>query len=297
MGSKEMISYEFLTTQKIEEALNYLDKFSKVHLLAGGTDFLVNLYKESPRLPDFNYLLDISSIPELKIINSINNFIEIGPLVTHSRLINEPLIKNKFPVLTEAACTIGSTQIRNRGTIGGNIANASPAADLLPPLIALRVEVELTSRKGKRVLPLEEFLAGPYKTKLQANELLTKIKIPLLGDHDYTNFQKIGRRKALSIARLSLALVTKIDKEGIFQDTRVAPGSATPYPQSLPVTEGAINGKSKASIDLEEIGKIISKEMVFITGERWSTPYKKPTIAVLIKRALKKIIEEAKANE
>lgn len=292
-----MISYEFLTTQKIEETLNYFDKFSKVHILAGGTDLLVNLYKESPRLPDFDYLLDISNISELKIINLISNFIEIGPLVTHSRLIHEPLIKNNFPVLVEAAYTIGSTQIRNRGTIGGNIVNASPAADLLPPLIALRAEVELTSKKRKRVLPLEEFLAGPYKTELQANELLTKIKIPLLGDGYHTDFQKIGRRKALSIARLSLALVAKIDEEGIFHDTRVVPGSATPYPQSLPVTEDAINGKSIFDIDIEEIGKIISKEMISITGERWSTPYKKPTIAVLIKRALKKIIEEAKTND
>jgi carbon-monoxide dehydrogenase medium subunit/xanthine dehydrogenase FAD-binding subunit len=291
-----MISYEFLTTQKIEEALNYLDKFSKVHILAGGTDLLVNLYKESPRLPDFDYLLDINNIPELKIINSISNFIEIGPLVTHSRLINESLVKNNFPVLVTAAQTIGSTQIRNRGTIGGNIVNASPAADLLPPLIALRAEVELTFRKGKRVFPLEEFLAGPYKTKLQANELLTKIKIPLLGENYYTDFQKIGRRKALSIARLGLALVTKIDKKGVFHDTRVVPGSATPYPQSLPETEKAIDGKSIFNIDLEETGKMTSKEMVSITGERWSTPYKKPTIAVLIKRALIKIIEEAKTN-
>lgn len=292
-----MISYEFLTTQKIEEALNYLDKFSKVHLLAGGTDLLVNLYKESPRLPDFDYLLDISHIPELKIIYLNNNFMEIGPLVTHSRLINEPLIKNNFPLLMEAAYTIGSTQIRNRGTIGGNLVNASPAADLLPPLIALMAEVELTSRKGKRVLPLEEFLAAPYKTKLQANELLTKIKIPLLGDHYYTDFQKIGRRKALSIARLSLALVVKIDQGGIFQDARVVPGSATPYPQSLSKVEKAIEGKSINKIDLEEIGRIISEEMISITGVRWSTPYKKPTIAVLIKRALEKIIEEAKTSE
>ena len=292
-----MISYEFLTTQTIEEALNYLDKFSKVHILAGGTDLLVDLYKESPRLPDFDYLLDVSNIPELKNINSINNFIEIGTLVTHSRLINEPLIKNNFPVLAEAASTIGSTQIRNRGTIGGNIVNASPAADLLPPLIALRAEVELTSGKGKRVLSLEEFLSGPYKTKIQANELLTKIKIPLLVDNYFTDFQKIGRRKALSIARLSLALITKIDKEGVFHDTRVVPGSATPYPQSLSETEKAINGKSVLNVDLEEIGKIISKEMVSITGERWSTPYKKPTIAVLIKRALEKIIKEAKTDD
>jgi len=292
-----MLSYEFLTTKKIEEALGYLDKFSKVQILAGGTDLLVNIYKKSSRLPHFEYLLDISNIPELKFITPIDNFIEIGPLVTHSRLINELIIKNNFPILVVAAQTIGSTQIRNRGTIGGNIVNASPAADLLPPLIALKAEVELTSKKGKRMLSLEEFLTGPYKTKLQAYELLTKIKIPLPGDNYYTDFQKIGRRKALSIARLSLALVAKIDEKGIFQDARVVPGSATPYPQSLPQTEKVIDGSSIFEIDVEEIGKVISKEMVSITGERWSTPYKKPTIAVLIKRALEKIIKEAKASE
>jgi len=291
-----MLSYEFLTTKKIEEALDYLDKFSKVQILAGGTDLLVNIYKKSSRLPHFDYLLDISNIPELKIITPINNFIEIGSLVTHSRLINELVIKNNFSILVEAAQTIGSAQIRNRGTVGGNIVNASPAADLLPPLITLKAEVELSFKKGKRVFSLEEFLTGPYKTKLKGNELLTKIKIPLLGAGYYTDFQKIGRRKALSIARLSLALVAKIDEEGIFQDARVVPGSATPYPQSLPETEKAINGKSISNINLEEISKITSNEMVSITGERWSTPYKKPTIAVLIKRALEKIITEAKTN-
>jgi len=292
-----MLSYEFLTTKKIEEAFDYLDKFSKVQILAGGTDLLVEIHKKSSRLPHFDYLLDIKNISELKFIIPIDNSIEIGPLVTHSRLINEPIIKNNFSILVVAAQTIGSAQIRNRGTVGGNIVNGSPAADLLPPLIALKAEVELTSKKGKRVLSLEEFLTGPYKTKLQAHELLTKIKIPLLGAGYYTDFQKIGRRKALSVARLSLALVTKIDEDSIFRDTRIVPGSATPYPQSFPKSEKAVNGKSIFNIDLEEISKITSNEMVSITGERWSTPYKKPTIAILIKRALEEIIQEAKINE
>jgi len=292
-----MINYNFLTTSKLEEALNYLDKLDYVKVIAGGTDILVDIHNKSKRLPEISHLLDISNIGTLNFIRQIDHHVEIGPLVTHSELIHKPLIKNNLPVLVEAAYTIGSTQIRNRGTIGGNIVNASPAADLLPPLIALRAEVELTYRKGKRVSSLEDFLAGPYKTKIRANELLSKIKIPLLGDNYYTDFQKIGRRKALSIARLSLALVAKIEKKGIFHDTKVVPGSATPYPQSLLETEKAINGKSIFNINLEEIGKITSEEMVSITGERWSTPYKKPTIAVLIKRALKKIIEEAKANE
>jgi len=146
------------------------------------------------------------------------------------------------------------------------------------------------------VLTLEEFLTGPYQTELQAYELLTKIKIPILGNCYYTDFKKIGRRKALSIARLSLALVTKIDEVGIFRDTRIVPGSATPYPQSFPESEKAVNGKSLYTIDIEKISQITSNEMISITGERWSTPYKKPTIEVLIQRALEKVIGEAKIH-
>ncbi len=291
-----MISYDFFTTKKLEEALDYLDRLEKVKVLAGGTDLLVDINKKSPRLPPISYLLDISNLEVLKFIQQADHYIEIGSLITHSKLINEPLLNNNFPLLVEAARTIGSTQIRNRGTIGGNIVNASPAADLLPPLIALKAEVVLTSKKSERVLPLEEFLAGPYKTKIEANELLTKIKIPLLGDNYYTDFQKIGRRKALSIARLSIALVVKIDEKSIFQDAKCS-GSATPYPQSLSKVEKAIDGKSINKIDLEEIGRIISEEMISITEVRWSTPYKKPTIAILLKRSLEKVIKESKVNE
>lgn len=291
-----MFRYDFLSAQTIEEALDCLNQGRRVRVLAGGTDILVNLHKASPRLEPFERLLDISHISELNFINQVNHSIEIGTSVTHSELMSEPLIHHYFSVLAQAAQSIGSTQIRNRGTIGGNIVNASPAADLLPPLIALRSDVECTSKNRKRILPLEEFLNGPYQTKLLSNELLTKIRIPLLGEDYYTNFQKIGRRKAVSIARLSLALVVRIDKHGIFRDTRIVPGSATPYPQSFPETEKAVDGKSMDSINGEEISRIIADEMISITGERWSTAYKRPTLGVLMKRTLERVMQEAKKH-
>ncbi|MEA1939660.1 MAG: xanthine dehydrogenase family protein subunit M [Candidatus Caldatribacteriota bacterium] len=292
-----MIDYDFLSASGLEEALNYLYKLNQVKVIAGGTDILVNIHNKSKRLPEISYLLDISNIGTLNFIRQVDHYVEIGPLVTHSGLMHEPLVKEKLPLLSCAAHYIGSTQIRNRGTIGGNICNASPAADLLPPLIALRAEVELTYRKGKRVLSLEEFLAGPYKTKIQINELLTKIRIPLPGDGYYTDFQKIGRRKALSISRLNLAVVVKIDEENIFRDARIVPGSATPYPQSLPGVERAVNGQSIHKINIEEIGRIMSEEVVSVTGIRWSTPYKKPVISTLVQRALKEVIKEKSKNE
>ncbi|MEA2020951.1 MAG: xanthine dehydrogenase family protein subunit M [Candidatus Caldatribacteriota bacterium] len=292
-----MINYDFLTTSRLEEALNYLDKLDHVKVIAGGTDILVNIHNKSKRLPEISHLLDISNIGTLNFIRQVDHRVEIGPLVTHSRLMYEPLIKEKFPLLYYAANHIGSTQIRNRGTIGGNICNASPAADLLPPLIALKAELVLAGKKEERIMPLETFLTAPYETVLKPYELLIKIRIPLLSDGYYMQFQKIGRRKALSISRLNLAVVVKIDEKNIFQDARIVPGSATPYPQSLPGVEKAINGQSIHQINIEEIGRLMSEEVISVTGIRWSTPYKKPVISTLIQRALKEVIKEKNKNE
>ena len=292
-----MIDYEFLTTCSQKEALDYLDELDHVKVIAGGSDILVDIHNKSKRLPKISYLLDISHIRSLKFIRQVDRYVEIGPLVTHSELLHEAFIEKRFPILHHAASHIGSTQIRNRGTIGGNICNASPAADLLPPLMALKSELVLTGKKGKRKVPLEAFLTAPYKSILQHHELLTKIRIPKLGNDYYMNFAKIGRRKALSISRLNLAVVVKIDEKNIFQDARVVPGSVTPYPQSLPGIEKIINGQSIHQINTEEIGRLLSKEIISITGIRWSTPYKKPVISTLIQRALKEIIKEKSNNE
>lgn len=359
-----MLEYELLTTGRLSQALEYLDKLEGVKLLASGTDILVDIKKKSGRLPEFDYLLDISNIDALKFIRQKNDFIELGPLVTHTMIINNRLIKDNFPVIVEAAKTIGSNQIRNRGTIGGNICNASPAADLLPPLLAYRAEVVLESRDSKRVLPLSEFIKGPYRTDLKTNEILTAIQVPNLkvnyfkdnfkdkdrfkenndikdnketnnkpsnstnikddnfkdnfsnnfndnfDDHfkDYklnnhlnlkyfSSFQKIGRRRAVTIARLSLALVVGIDAEKIIQDVRVVPGAATPYPRSFITVEEALKGRAVEKIDPEALGRLAAEEMVSITGERWSTPYKKPVIATLVKRGLMIVEKEVAADE
>jgi len=291
------MDYDFLVASSVEKALDYLDEFENVMIIAGGTDVLVNIHNKSKRLPNIAHLLNINSINILKYIHSLDHHVEIGPLITHSELIAEPIIGKRFPILLQAASNIGSTQIRNRGTIGGNICNASPAADLLPPLLALNAELVLTGKQEERIVPLKNFLTAPYKTILRQQELLTKIRIPIYDKDYHMHFQKIGRRKALSISRLSLAVVVKIDEKGIFQDTRVVPGSATPYPQHLQEVEKMINGQSIHQINLEEVSRLTSKELVSITGTRWSTPYKKPVICTLVQRAIKQIIKEKTKNE
>lgn len=290
-----MKDFQLLTTGELSTALQYLASRSKVKLLAGGTDLLVDLAQKSHRLAGIDYLLDISQIKELKLIRVRDNRLEIGSLVTHTDLSENPLIRRYFPLLVQAARVIGSTQIRNRGTVGGNINHASPAADLIPPLLALRSEVELTTQGGSRVLPLSQFVTGPYQTCLRPDELLTTLRLPLPSPDYYGSFQRIGRRKAVTIARLSLALVVRVTN-GLFQDTRLVPGSATPYPQPLARVEAALNNQAVTILDLEEMGRLAGEEMVALSGERWSTPYKKPALASLVKKALLAIVEEVAAD-
>ncbi|GAB6137874.1 FAD binding domain-containing protein [Halanaerobaculum tunisiense] len=291
-----MLDYDFLTTNKLTEVLSYLEEYKKVEIIAGGTDVLVNMHQQDFDNAKLDYVLDISNVEGLEKITKAEDYITLGSLITHSDLVESPIIQKNYPLLATAASTIGSTQIRNRATVGGNIVNASPAADLLPPLIALQSEVVLRSTEEKRVIPLSDFVTGPYRTSIQADEILTEIRIPVADEKIYGNFQKIGRRKAVAIARLNLALVTKIDNNQAFVDTKLVPGAATPYPQSFTKVEEAIDGKQISEIDVEEIGKLTQQKMVAITGKRWSTPYKKPAISTLAQRALQEIIKEVSNN-
>jgi carbon-monoxide dehydrogenase medium subunit/xanthine dehydrogenase FAD-binding subunit len=292
-----MLNYKLLQTDELSEALDYLSQYQKIKMISGGTDILVDLHNDEIDNEEMNFLLDISNIKELKKIKQEKEYIEVGALVTHNTLIEDKNLSQHYPVLEQAAKTIGSIQIRNRGTIGGNIVNASPAADLLPPLIALEAVVVLQSQKGEREMTIPEFITGPYDTDISDNEILTKIKIPIYEEKYYSNFQKIGRRKAVAIARLNTAVVAKINEDNRFTDTRIVPGSATPSPQVFSGVEQEVNGQHIDEIDYQKVGKRAAEEMVSITGERWSTPYKKPAITTLVKRALEGIAKEAKQDE
>ncbi len=291
-----MIDYEFIKARSLEEALDFLGNYEDVKAIAGGTDLIVDIGKENVRAKGFKYLLDISGLKELEFIKKERDHVVLGALSTHTSLIESPIIDQHFPLLASAAKTIGSPQIRNRGTIGGNINNASPAADLLPPLIALKAQVKLCSARGERTMSLEEFLAGPYKTNRQSDELMTEVHIPLVSEDYLGNFQKIGRRKAMNIARLNLAILLGINNGTIF-DPRVVPGAATAYPMRFRKVEETVSGKGIKDIDPVEIGELASEEMISFTGVRWSTPYKRVALASLVKRALESIFREAKVDE
>ena len=287
-----MIEFEAIKATSLKEAKEILaDKKHDVKIVAGGTDMLVQIHHEGEDVKDMKYLMDITSIPEINRIEDKGEYLSLGALCTHSQIIDSALINERLPILKKAASVIGSTQIRNRGTVGGNVNNASPAADLVTALIALNASVVLESQHEKRELSLSEFITGPYRTDRYADEIMTEIKVPYLQGNYCCSYQKVMRRQAVAIARINLAVLTGINNSR-FDDIRIAFGSATPTAVRFEELEKELEGKRINKIDYDEIAEKTGQTMVSITGERWSTPYKKPVVGNLLKRALKEIVGE-----
>ncbi|MCJ7790302.1 MAG: FAD binding domain-containing protein, partial [Candidatus Atribacteria bacterium] len=246
----------YIAPQKIEEVLEILSKYGKeIKIIAGGTDLLVQYYD---RLYEVSTWLDLKNIEELKEIKIDQNQIEIGAMATHTQLESSADIKRYYPVLNQAAADIGSPQIRNRGTIGGNIVNASPAGDLLPALIAYRAQFKLLFNKKEVLIPAENFFIGPKKTILKPEQLLSKIVIPIPEQNTYSSWIKIGKRKALVVATVSLALVLSMAEDNkIIKEVRVCLGSVAPTPFEIMEIREKMIGRQFNQLDFNELGQLV----------------------------------------
>ena len=178
-------------------------------ILAGGTDLLVHMRNKKIQ-PQTLVCLDQLRDKGLREVADEGDEICIGAAVTHSRLIQNPLVQQHFPILIQALNTLGSPQIRNMGTLGGNIMTASPAGDSLPPLYVLDAQVELAGKNRSRRMPLSRFITGPGATCLDPEEILYRIWIPKQASYDLHHFEKVGHRKSLSIAILSMAALISL---------------------------------------------------------------------------------------
>ncbi len=280
--------HEYFAPQKIEEALSILSKYEEsIKVLAGGTDLLVQYYD---RLYEVSVWLDLKNIKELKEIKIYQNQMEIGAMVTHTQIEKSEDIKKYFPVLNQAAADIGSPQIRNRGTIGGNIVNASPAGDLLPPLIAYDAQFRLLSSRGEMIVPAEEFFVGPKKTILKPDQLLVQIVLPIPEESTYGSWIKVGKRKALVIASISLALVMKMTEDNkTVKDVRVCLGSVAPTPVEIKEIIKKMVGKKFNQLDLDELGQLVEDKISPIDDIRGTREYRKDVAKEIMINALEEI--------
>ena len=252
-----------------------------VQILAGGTDFFPALGERRIH----SSVLDLSGLSSLKGIHREANWIRIGGLTTWSEIIASDLPRC-FDALKAAAREIGGVQIQNRGTIAGNICNASPAADGIPPLLALEAEVELVSKKSPRRLPLSEFIVGNRKTKRRSDEILAGIFVPRTIEDARSAFVKLGARRYLVISIAMVAAVVKTDPAGLISDVRVAVGSCSARAQRLMELEQDLVGRpANASCEFVLSEKHIAR-LSPISDVRATADYRRDACLTLIARAL-----------
>lgn len=282
------ISCQYFAPQKIEEALEILSRYEiEIKIIAGGTDLLVQYYD---RLYEIDNWLDLKNIKDLKNIRINKNQMEIGAMVTHTQLEISEDIQKYFPILSQAASDIGSPQIRNRGTIGGNIVNASPAGDLLPSLIAYKAQFKLVSSREETIIPAEAFFIGPKKTILRADQLLSEIILPLPEKNTYGSWIKIGKRKALIIATITLALVVRMDKDNeIIQNASVCLGSVAPTPLEIKEIKEKMIGKKFKQLDFNQLGGMVEDKISPIDDIRGTREYRKDVAKEIMINALEEI--------
>jgi carbon-monoxide dehydrogenase medium subunit len=254
--------------------------------VAGGTDILVRLHDRIDK--PWPKLLVLQGVKALSKIALHDDFVLVGPLVTFSEIESSSIIKKYAPQLAEAASVAGSVQIRNRATIGGNIANASPAGDLIPPLYVLGAMLELSSARAKRSIPIERFFLGPGKAMLKSSELITAIKIPKARARGF--FMRLGTRKALAISKISVAASLKI-KAGKIEDIRIALGAVAPTVIRAPLTEAILRGNRLDKGIICRAADAVIFEAHPIDDIRSVAEYRQAMVGVLLKRGLTQIME------
>lgn len=254
-------------------------------ILAGGTDFYPAL---GDRLP-VGDVVDLTAVSEIRGISREKNSIRIGGLTTWTDVIRAPLPRC-FDGLKAAAREVGSVQIQNRGTVAGNLCNASPAADGVPPLLALDASVELESAAGKRVLPLAEFVAGNRKTARRADEVLAAILVPLTLQDAASAFLKLGARRYLVISISMVAAVVQADTDGRVSEARVAVGSCSAKAQRLFELERALVGlPMKAGLGAA-VGQSHLTCLSPIDDVRSTAAYRRDASLTLVQRAIESCV-------
>src|SRR5215471_20906618 len=193
-----------VTPESLDEVYDLLaERGRRAKIIAGGTDLMVALNAGSLAAEEF---IDIRRLNELRGIEDEGETIRVGALTTYTQLIKSPLVQRSVPALAEASRTIGAIQIQNRGTIGGNVVNASPAGDSLPVLAAFDAELEIGSARGTRIIRFNEFYTGYRQTVLEPDELVLSIKIPKLKEGERAAFYKVGTRRAQAISKVVIAM-------------------------------------------------------------------------------------------
>jgi len=281
----------------LQKACKLLESKKNAAAIAGGTDILVEIKKG---LRHNDNIVSLSGIKELKIIEKSGNKLIIGATVTHNEIKNSKFIKEKFPALAEAASLIGSDQVRNTATIGGNLCTGASCCDMAPVLIASNASAEIVSCAEKRIVALKDFFKFHKETAMGKGEIMTKIFVPALEPGSGVCFKKFGLRDASAISVASVSVMIKTDGNAII-DSCVVVGAVAPTPVISVKASEILIGSNLKEIDkdesiLKKVGNEVVKDSLPIDDIRGSSKYRRNLVKVLTQRATVTAIARAEES-
>lgn len=285
-----MRDFDLLIPRSLDDALLTLARADhSIQALAGGTDMMVNV---RARLVQPDVLVSLNDIAELRGVERVNGSIRIGAGTRINDFLTDPLLLEHADLARQGAYVFANPMIRNLATVGGNIATASPAGDIIPPLLALNGEIELAHKNETRRLPLREFFIGPRKTVRRADELILNLYLPVNQPHTAGGFYKLGLRQADAISVVSVAAWLKRDGEKV-QDVRIALGAVAPRPLRAERAEAVLRGQRFTDSLFSEAARVAAGESSPIDDLRGTAAYRRRMAQVYVKRMLEKAWKEA----
>jgi carbon-monoxide dehydrogenase medium subunit len=282
---KRTEAFDYYQPSTLQEASRLLKENGPGgRFLAGGTDLVIAM-KEKGLLP--NYIVDLKRLPGLSgIRENSDGSISLGALTTLHEIETSPLINKKYPFLAQSAAEVGSIQIRNRATIGGNMANASPSADTSPALMALDATTTIASDSGTRKIAAEEFFKGPGQNAMSANEILIEITIPKTSANLVGEYIKFSPREMMDLAYVGVAIVYNLTSDKKCTGVRIVLGAVAPTPIRATRAEAVLEGQVLSEALAERAGQIAAEEAKPISDVRSSADYRRAMVGTMTKRAL-----------
>jgi len=288
-----MRHFDYQKVSTLREALDAVsDSKGSSVFMAGGTDLLVKI-KEGILRP--RRVIDMKGIRETEGFSIAESEFSVGSLTTIRALETSPAACKKVPLLAQAAARLGSVQVRNRATIGGNLCNAAPSAETAPALLALDARAEIYGRKGLRVVDLRDFFLGPGSTVLEEGEILTSLKIQLSETRKGAVYYKVTTRKAMDIAFVGVAVLLEIDEDDRIEKARIALGAVAPTPIRVPSAEKVLEGRALDTALIRESAELAAQACRPITDLRASAEYRREMVNQLCRQGLAVAYHQAKS--
>ena len=292
-----MRKFEYFAPTSLDEAIQLLSRDGNGggRALAGGTDLVVQMKEGGAKFPMPSYVVSLRRLPEIKGIEfGEREGLRIGAGVTMAEGAESALIRERYPLIAEGAGLVGSLQTMNMATVGGNVCNAAPSADIAPPLLACDADAVIAGPSGRRVLPLEEFFLGPGLTALQAGELLVELLAPAPPPRTGGAYARHTPRKQMDIAVVGVGVALTLSASDVIERARIALGAVAPTPVRAREAEAVLVGQAASDAVFAQAAEAAAAECRPISDIRGSAEFRRHLVHVMTERLLREAVERAK---